>query len=333
MPVDGGTAAGQGAGGNTSGNGGGAGGQGAGAPGSYTVPAAAGASAHDAAGSDRDGGRRGSRREGAREAAQDIVDRLVQRHGGLERALDVLAADNYELREDKRELTDKLRLLPPPGAVVLVGDDVGRWQGYNALNLPPDKVKEALADRDRLAADASKTTTATLAQTASTALGYKNPQALAHLIQTEGLQVELRDAPVVENGATVMKKVPMARKAAEANAAWVPLGDLVKSTYSWYGPALATDPQGGTGAAGAPGTAAGGGQGAAPGTGAGGTAATAGVGGQGPAGTVVVIGDGGQTATPAAGGAPLSMVDQAIAANQKASQGWNPLRPAKPAGT
>lgn len=327
MPFDGGAAGGQGATGTTGGNGGGAGtGQGAGT-GSYAVNngGATGGQSGQGSGGATGGGGYESARERRSSGASEIVERLLHRYGNAERALEHLAGDNFDLRDERRTLAERLatieRQLPPNGAVVLVGDDVKAWEGYKALNLAPDKVKERLTNEERLVAETTRAQVGTLAQQAAQSYGW-NADALGELIADKAITLEMRDATVSVNGKQEVRKMPFARKTSDTTAPLVPLSEYVERNHKIYVPALVTKPQGGasTGASGSGTPAA---QGA---TGATGGATSAPATSTGAQGAPVILSGDTASGQPATGGAP-NPVDRLLAANKAAAAEGNPLRP------
>lgn len=323
MANDGGTGGGQGA---TTATGGGTSaqpGQGTGA-GSYVVPTNNGG-ATAAATPD-------SRREEARESFASVhVSKLVRRFGTLELALESLAGELFDIREERRQAPAP----PPAGSMVLVGDDVKAWQGYQALGLPPDKVKEGLAERDTLKAKDSAAAQGTTNQQATQALGWKDATALGELLTAKGLQLDMRDVQVVEAGKTpTTKRMPFVRKASDGTAAWEPLADVVNTHHKAWLPALTTDAQGGGGTS----TTAPGSNGTQ--GGAGGTRkgqpnqqqATGRSGAQGgTATTAVVVSSGQQTAQESDTQGGGSLVQRRLDRNRQAANAPSALRPAKPA--
>jgi hypothetical protein len=322
MP-DNGNGGGQGSGTNANGGTGGTG-QGSGSQ-SYVVTTQQGGSGGGSATEE-------SPRERKQQGSQTIADRFVSRFGDERRAIEALAGELYDMREERRELAARVAQLPPTGAVVLVGPDVTAWNEFRALNLPVDKVKERLANEARLAAETSRATTGTLAQQAGQAVGWPNTAALADLISDKQIQVELRDVQVLsaDGKTSTPKKVPYARKATDANGAYIPLTDYVATNHGHFLAALTATPQGGTQQNGQAGTssATGGTQGGTSGTGNGTQQqATNGNGGQGSTGTVVVVGDGGQQSGTGGQQQSGSLVDRMLQANQKAATAPNALRP------
>lgn len=251
-----------------------------------------------------------------RDAVQGIADRLITRHGTADRALEVLAGENFDYRETIRQRDQEIAQLRarqvPDGGVVLTGGDVQRWEKFNKLAVTdPDKVAERLARADTLEADASKTSAKTVHEKAASAFGY-NPDVLSDLITQRGLAVELRDAVIVTNGKSETKQLPFVRKANDANAAWQRLDEYAANDLKFYLPALTTKPQGGDA------------------NNAGGSSTQGATGTQGTQGSVIPWT--GATGTQGAQGAPGgSVVDQHLAKRKKVEQAPNPLVKTPPA--
>lgn len=319
-------AGGQGAAGTQSGNGGApAPGQGSGT-GTYSVPAA-GAAGAPAAGQGRNGGQQDEARE---DFATAHVSKLIRRYGTAQNALDVLAGELFDMREERRLAPPP----PPPGSVVLVGADVEAWTAWKGLNLPAKDVQEKLTRLSTLETAQAREQLGTQAQQAAQPLGY-NHEVLSDLLASKGLQLDLRDTVVVQADRTEKTvKMGYVRPKDQPNAAYQRLDEYAQQHLKPYLPALTARPQGGTGGAGTGGSPAGtqgapaGGAGGA----AGGNGAAAPAGGAQGAHAGVVVYEGQQipAGAGAAGGA-LDPVAAMIAANHAAAAGGNPLRPAAPA--
>jgi hypothetical protein len=185
-----------------------------------------------------------------RDAVQGIADRLITRHGTSDRAIEVLAGENFDYRETIRQRDAEIATLRqrqvPDGGVVLTGADAQRWEKFNKLAITdPDKVAERLTRADTLESEQQKNAARTLYTDAAKPFGW-NGDVLADLIPSKGLAVEMRDVAIVENGKSETKKLPFVRTASDTNAAWQRLDEYATAHLPAYLPALTAVPQGGT---------------------------------------------------------------------------------------
>ncbi|MBM7845356.1 hypothetical protein [Herpetosiphon giganteus] len=72
------------------------------------------------------------------------IANLVARQGGPDAALMLLMQENYQYRDQNRQLRERT----PEGSVVLTGDDVQRWRDYQALG-QIDEVRTRLTEREQ----------------------------------------------------------------------------------------------------------------------------------------------------------------------------------------
>jgi hypothetical protein len=190
------------------------------------------------------------------DAVQGIVDRLTQRYGTVERALEVLAGENYEYRDQLRTQGEELAALrtkvPADGALVLTADQKKTWDAIVATNVPLDKVAERIKRAGELEAEQAKAAFDKLVETGASSVKF-NAEVLKGLLTDKGYTLELRDTIV--DGKT--SKIPFIRKANDQNAAWEQLTVAAEKDFKAYLPALKTLPQGGTGGAGSGGTGGG----------------------------------------------------------------------------
>ncbi|KPL86162.1 hypothetical protein [Herpetosiphon geysericola] len=72
------------------------------------------------------------------------IANLVARQGGPDAALMLLMQENYQYRDQNRQLRERT----PEGSVVLSGDDVQRWRDYQALG-QLDELRIRLTEREQ----------------------------------------------------------------------------------------------------------------------------------------------------------------------------------------
>lgn len=158
------------------------------------------------------------------------ADRYIARYGSAEAAVSVLL---QELDAAERTATghadalDKLqKQLPGADKVVLPKAEADELAKYRALNLAPEKITEALTERDTLKGTVSTISAKQQARAAAVAGGV-DPDAFEDYALRTKLPIELRDMAVVEHGKTVTKKATFVRNPADDKAAFVPLSDYV----------------------------------------------------------------------------------------------------------
>jgi hypothetical protein len=205
------------------------------------------------------------------EAPVEVVDRLIARYGSRDRALEALAKDNFDLREDKRELGEELDQVKtkvvPDGAVVLTGPKAEAWKKIDALatelKLPEDKIGDTVVERVKkagtLEGEKQKDALSAKRKEVAKAAGV-NGDVLDPLLEQFGLEVETREVEVQDATGKSLGKKPVAhvRKTADANAPWEKLSDVIArdgSPLKPFAAALATKPAGQAGTAGSGGNA------------------------------------------------------------------------------
>lgn len=176
-----------------------------------------------------------------------LVNALIREHGSANSALYKLASENKELRQKNSALKGE----DVDGLVVLRGDEAERYKKLAALNLTPDAITAALADRDRLttenqqlAAKVSEFSRSRAREEAAQLAGYK-PAVLAALEKSQGFRTEVRDGKD-DKGNVV--RVPYAILGDGDKAEAKPLAEYASSALTDFLPALSA---GATGAAGA----------------------------------------------------------------------------------
>ena len=97
------------------------------------------------------GGDPDPKQDDAKPRASDILDRHGSDAIKLAERLATREGDNYQLREERRQLREQLAQLqgklPADGAVVLAGDDATAWEAYRALG-KLDELQAALSERE-----------------------------------------------------------------------------------------------------------------------------------------------------------------------------------------
>lgn len=128
---------------------------------------------------------------------------------------------NREIREER----DALRSRNPQGSVVLIGEDVTRFNAWKALGEPTDlKAKlDSLATMQDELATAKRTATRAAA---AKALKWK-PALLNDRLDVEKLDVEVREEPDAQG-----KKQPVAYARKSADAPWEKLAAVAERDWS-----------------------------------------------------------------------------------------------------
>jgi hypothetical protein len=184
-------------------------------------------------------------------------------YAAAERAVGVLLKDNHKYRErlrsaesgypykpderlqtennDLRSENERLEgLVPPAGATILTGPDVEVWTKFKALNLAPDKVTEAIKQRDELQARDAQRTRDDAVRQAADDLGFK-PSVLVKVAKAEGLHIEFKDVTEKVDGKNVVTRVAHVRPAKDEKADLVPLEQFAENELKDYLPALLAD--------------------------------------------------------------------------------------------
>ena len=165
------------------------------------------------------------------QAPTELVDQLIHKYGSRDRAIEELAKQTYELREDRREADEEIETLkakvPADDAVVLTGDEKKKWEAVKAIDLPGEKIKERVTKADELEKAKAKTDLSTKRKAVATAAGV-NGDVLDPLLDQFGLEVENKEIQVQgADGKLTPKQVAHVRKAGDANAAWEKLSDVM----------------------------------------------------------------------------------------------------------
>lgn len=140
-------------------------------------------------------------------AAEALVASLRARYGDPEKALRILASENFKLRDKNRELKGKI-----PGADVklLSADDAKLFDAFKALNLKPEEVTTKLTERDTLETQIQTLTARDVARDAAETLNYK-ANVLLDLMTTKAFDIEFKDVEVEVEGKKEIKRMPHAK--------------------------------------------------------------------------------------------------------------------------
>lgn len=103
------------------------------------------------------------------------IANLVNRQGGPDAALMLLMNENYQYREQNRQLRERV----PDGAVVLSGDDAQRWRDYQALG-QLDELRTRLTEREQAQTELATLRTQATIRTVAEAMQWK-PSVLERL--------------------------------------------------------------------------------------------------------------------------------------------------------
>lgn len=193
-----------------------------------------------------------------REAVPGIADRFIVKYGTMEKALEQLAGELWDLRDERRDYEDKIADLEarqvPTDGVVLTGDDRQAWEKIKAAateqGTTPAKVPERLKLAKELEGkDAQRSLTESRAAVAKAA--QLNPLVLDPLLSQFALAVEVRKEKVPDGkGGVVDGEVAYVRKADDEKAPWEKLADFIAKDGSPLKPfaaALAAKPGQGSG--------------------------------------------------------------------------------------
>jgi hypothetical protein len=186
-----------------------------------------------------DGGRRRGPRVVTRkryEKPDEAIEAVIHRYGSRDKAIEALLGENYQLREDRRELEDEVEDLedrvPAKDAIVLTDEkDRKKWESVKKIELEGDKIAERVAKAKELEDKDAKTELSKKRKEAAGNAGF-NGDVLDPLLEQFGLEVELRPLTVVENGKSETKQVAHVRKAGDKDAAWEKLSDFVSKDGS-----------------------------------------------------------------------------------------------------
>lgn len=163
---------------------------------------------------------------------------LEAKYGTARGALAVLYDENFQLRQKNRDLRKEVKgLAPSEGAQTLTKDEATIYQALKALNLTPEQITAALSERDTLKGKVEGMLRDASFSEAAEALNYKS-KVLADLLRSRGMEVEMREVEVEENGAKSKRRTPYGKLTSEAADKFTPLQDYIKSNLSDYLPSL-----------------------------------------------------------------------------------------------
>ena len=178
---------------------------------------------------------------GSREA-EEVVRNLLARTGltttevpeGARKVMRKLAKENFKYRQKNRDLEGRVA---PEGAVILSGDDATAFEAFKALGLKPEEVTSAVQERDTLKTANEALRRDGIVRSAAEALNFK-ASVLGDLVTSKGLEVEIREVEVEENGSKVNKSLPHVKAAGDEKAKWELLSSYAERDLKDYLPAL-----------------------------------------------------------------------------------------------
>lgn len=158
------------------------------------------------------------------------AETFIAKYGNAEAAVTValqdLEAANRTAEAHARVIEEMKKQLPGADKAVLLKTDADELTAFRALKLAPEKLTEALTERDTLKGTVAAAALATQAREGATAGGL-DPDGWAAHVAREGLVQEMRDVQVVEAGKTVTKKMPFVRKGSDDKAPMVAAAEYV----------------------------------------------------------------------------------------------------------
>ena len=155
--------------------------------------------------------------------ATKAVDSLAKRYGGLDGALKHLVAENYEYRDEIRQLKGKA---PKEGSIVLEGDNVKHWNSYRELGAPTD-LKKVVEERDGLKKEVGGYQKKEVVGKAAKIAGFE-----AEVLSTLAANLEIEITSKVEGGKTLQSVV------VKHDDKTTPLEDFAKANWAAFLPAL-----------------------------------------------------------------------------------------------
>jgi hypothetical protein len=174
-------------------------------------------------------------RSGPTDEGRGVARRLLLRfRGKAEDALAQLADENRAMRDERRDLRDKLKGFEGPDVVVLKGDDLKAYIEYKALGKVDDLKKIMTEELPGLRTKVTESERRTSAADAAKLLGW-NPEATAGMIVDKQLEVSLVDGQDKDGKAI---KIPHVRPASDTKAAPIPLAKWQADHASYLTPAL-----------------------------------------------------------------------------------------------
>lgn len=195
-----------------------------------------------AAGEGAGGGGGSSSSSSTKKEVAPNVASLIARHGSAEQALAVVAADNWTLRNSRREWRERAETAEgklKPGTVLLSPDDAKEWEKMKGFG-KASEVEAKLKERDTLAAKDAERTVADQANVAARQYGY-NAEALASLVSDKKLTLTVKDRSGAKEGEPT--KDILIREPGEGKSE-VHITDYVEKLPKFYQAALAAKEDG-----------------------------------------------------------------------------------------
>jgi hypothetical protein len=110
------------------------------------------------------------------EQVRELVQQfLTNRNLNPEQGVGTLMAENATLREQKRQLDEQVKGLPPAGALVLTGDEVTFYNEAKGLNVKVEDLKKIIKDEPTLRAENQKLARDNKLRDIADAEGWKVP--------------------------------------------------------------------------------------------------------------------------------------------------------------
>jgi len=159
---------------------------------------ARGANAGGQSGGNTSGGNQGNQAgNNPPDLAQALAGLLARNGGSMDTVGMMLLSENHGYRDRIRQLEGRL----PEGSVVLAGDDLARWQAYQALGQPTD-LQTAIAERDTFRTDLTTLQRTQAIADAAELAGYK-AKVLGQLPKAASLTFTIKDE--TDNGQAVRR--------------------------------------------------------------------------------------------------------------------------------
>lgn len=176
-----------------------------------------------------DGGKRG----GEKPYDEARLLRLMRRAGGPNSAMIELLRENYQYREDKRELEAKLEAATT--ATTAATTELAQWK---ALGATPAEVKKLVDEVPALRAFKLDAEQAKVTDEAAEAMGW-NATVLREVLKAKDHVVVFKDDRVTEDGETKLVRTAHVRPSAAApDAATVPLSEYATANLAPFLPSL-----------------------------------------------------------------------------------------------
>jgi len=124
------------------------------------------------------------------------IEGLIASHGDAKAALRTLYSENYDLRQERRQLREQQQGMQkvPEGGMVLDATQAAAWKKYEALGKPED-LQTAVTERDDLKTKLTTAAHLEAARAAAESCGFK-PDVLAKMPGADKLRFEVREETV-----------------------------------------------------------------------------------------------------------------------------------------